>query len=248
MSSNQPAGPVAQTVKISARVAMLIVLSMVAGVIAAGALLPLVGGVGLAAKAASNDFEALSTNFVTPPLAQQSVILASDGKTKIATIYYQNRIEIPLAQVAPVMRQAIVAVEDGRFYQHNGFDIRGFLRAAVGTSSGGQVQGGSTLTQQYVKQVLINAATTPAQVQEAQARNLTRKIKELRYALAVEKEFSKDEILERYLNIAYFGAGAYGIEAASRRYFNSHASQLSLVQVLRMTGMPSAVSSARAWA
>jgi membrane peptidoglycan carboxypeptidase len=230
MSSNQPAASVARTAKIGARVAMLIVLSMVAGVVVAGALLPLVAGVGLSAKAASNDFEALSTTFVTPPLSQQSEIYASDNKTKIATIYYQNRIEVRLSQVAPVMRQALVAVEDGRFYQHNGFDIRGFLRAAVGTSSGGQVQGGSTLTQQYVKQVLINAATTPAQVQEAQARTLTRKIKELRYALAIEKEFSKDQILERYLNIAYFGGGAYGVEAASRRYFNIHASQLSLVQ------------------
>ncbi len=99
------------------------------------------------------------------------------------------------------------------------------------------MQGGSTITQQYVKQVLVNAADTPEEVQAAQARTLSRKIRELRYALALEKQYSKDEILERYLNIAYFGAGAYGVEAAARRYFSKSAADLTLVEAATLAGV-----------
>ena len=126
---------------------------------------------------------------------------------------------MPLAQIAPVMRQAIAAVEDGRFYEHRGVAPRGLIRAFVGNSAGdGSVQGGSTLTQQYVKNIFVNLATTPEEARAAVARSYTRKLKEMRYALALERQLSKDEILERYLNISYFGAGAYGVEAAARRY------------------------------
>ncbi|HET8971175.1 MAG TPA: transglycosylase domain-containing protein, partial [Candidatus Nanopelagicales bacterium] len=220
----------------AARLVLFVVVAVVAGLLAAGALLPFVGGTGIATRTAAEEFENLPDSFVAPPLPQRSVILAADG-SRLATVYYQNRIEVPLTKIAPVMRQAIVAVEDGRFYEHNGFDLRGFLRAAVGNSGGGQVQGGSTITQQYVKQVLINAAQTPEEVQAAQARTLSRKINELRYALALEKRLSKDEILDRYLNIAYFGAGAYGVEAASRRYFDKSADSLDLVEAATLAGL-----------
>jgi membrane peptidoglycan carboxypeptidase len=239
MSTMNPGRPNPATRAASAgsRLALFVVLSMLAGLVAAGMALPFVGGAGIAARTAVQDFDAIPTaDFVTPPLPQRSTILAANGAV-LATIYYQNRIEVPLTAIAPVMRQAIVAVEDGRFYQHDGFDLRGFLRAIIGTSGGGQVQGGSTLTQQYVKQVLVNAASTPEEARAAQARTLSRKIKELAYALAIEKQYSKDEILTRYLNIAYFGAGAYGVEAASRRYFGKHASALNLVEAATLAGL-----------
>jgi membrane peptidoglycan carboxypeptidase len=211
--------------------------SILAGVLAALAALPFVGGIGVATEAAFNGYESLPDHLTTPPLPQRTRIVASDGSL-IATIYEQNRVEVPLVDIAPVMRQAIVAVEDGRFYQHHGVDPRGVLRALVGNAggTGGVTQGGSTLTQQYVKNVFVESAATDADASAARARNLGRKLKEMRYALALERSLTKDQILERYLNIAYFGAGAYGVEAASRRYFNKSAKDLNLVEAATLAG------------
>jgi membrane peptidoglycan carboxypeptidase len=201
-----------------ARLALFIGVSVLAGVLLAGAVLPFVGGAGVATRSAIESYESLPSTLVTPPLPQRTRILAKDGSL-LAVIYEQNRVEVPLAKIAPVMQQAIVAVEDGRFYDHRGVDPRGLMRAFVGntTSDNGIVQGGSTLTQQYVKNVFVNSASTPEEARAATERSFTRKLKEMRYALALEQQLSKDEILERYLNIAYFGAGAYGVEAPSRR-------------------------------
>jgi membrane peptidoglycan carboxypeptidase len=219
-----------------ARLTLFILVSAVAGVLVAGSLLPFVGGAGVAARSAIESYESLPTSLTTPALPQRSRILAADGST-LATVYEQNRIEVPLAAIAPVMRQAIVAVEDGRFYDHRGVDPRGLLRAFVGNAGdGGGTQGGSTLTQQYVKNVFVNLASTPEEARAAVARSYTRKLKEMRYALALERELTKDEILERYLNISYFGAGAYGVEAASRRYFSKPASKLTLVEAATLAG------------
>ncbi|MFN8168283.1 MAG: transglycosylase domain-containing protein [Candidatus Nanopelagicales bacterium] len=221
-----------------ARLGLFVLVSTVAGVLVAGAALPFVGGSGVAARSAVESYESLPSQLSAPPLPQRSRILASDGSV-LATIYEQNRLEVPLAQMAPVMRQAIVAVEDGRFYEHRGVDMRGLVRAFVGNASDGTVAaggGGSTLTQQYVKNVFVNAANTPEEAKAAIARSITRKIKEMRYALALEKTLTKDQILERYLNIAYFGAGAYGVEAASRRYFSKPASKLTLVEAATLAG------------
>jgi membrane peptidoglycan carboxypeptidase len=218
------------------RLGLFVVVSLIAGVLAAGTALPFVGGAGVAARTAIEDYESLPSQLETPPLPQRSRILAADGSV-LATIYEQDRIEVPLTAIAPVMRQAIVAVEDGRFYEHHGVDPRGLLRALVGNANGGSgTQGGSTLTQQYVKNVFVESATTPAEAAAARARTLSRKLKEARYAMALERQLSKDQILERYLNIAYFGAGAYGVEAAARRYFSTTASKLTLVQAATLAG------------
>ncbi len=218
------------------RLALFLVVSLLAGALAAATVLPFLGGAGVAARGLVTSYESLPDHLTTPPLPQRSRILAADGSL-IATIYEQNRIEVPLAEIAPVMRQAIVAIEDGRFYQHNGIDPRGLLRALVGNAgSGSQTQGGSTLTQQYVKNVFVNSAATQAEATAARARSIGRKLKEIRYALAIERQLSKDDILERYLNIAYFGAGAYGVEAAAHRYFSKSASQLSLVEAATLAG------------
>jgi membrane peptidoglycan carboxypeptidase len=221
-----------------ARLGLFLMVSLIAGVLVAGAALPFVGGTGVAARSAVESYESLPSQLSAPPLPQRSRILAADGSV-LATLYEQNRIEIPLAQMAPVMRQAIIAVEDGRFYEHRGVDMRGLIRAFVGNASDGTVAaggGGSTLTQQYVKNVFVNAASTPEEAKAAIARSVTRKVKEMRYALALEKTLTKDQILERYLNIAYFGAGAYGVEAASRRYFSKPASKLTLVEAATLAG------------
>ena len=220
-----------------ARLGLFVLVSLVAGMLVAGAALPFVGGAGVATRTAIEDYESLPSQLIAPPLPQRSRILASDGSV-LATIYEQNRIEVPLSAVAPVMRQAIVAIEDRRFYDHRGVDLRGLARALVGNTSGtGSTQGGSTLTQQYVKNVFVESAATPEEAAAARARSITRKLKEMRYALALERQLSKDQILERYLNIAYFGAGAYGIEAAARRYFSVPASKLTLVQAATLAGI-----------
>ncbi len=221
-----------------ARLALFLLVSVVAGVLVAGTALPFVGGAGVATRTAVESFESLPSQLAIPTLPQRSVILASDG-TVLATIYEQNRIEVRVDQIAPVMRKAIVAVEDGRFYTHRGVDPKGVLRAFVGNSTGGTAAaggGGSTLTQQYVKNVFVESATTPEEAAAARARTLSRKIKEARYALALERTLSKAQILTDYLNIAYFGAGAYGVEAASLRYFSKHASQLTLVEAATLAG------------
>ncbi|MFL6238827.1 MAG: penicillin-binding protein [Actinomycetes bacterium] len=219
------------------RVGLLVGVSAVAGLLVAGVALPVVGGLGMAAKRGAAQFDSLPSELKTPPLPQRTRILAADGSV-IAQFYYENRISVPLTEVAPVMRQAIVAIEDSRFYQHSGVDLKGVVRALVTNSTSGSIrQGGSTITQQYVKNVLIEAATTNADKAAATADTLARKVREARYAIALEGELSKDQILERYLNIAYFGSDAYGIEAAARRYFDRHASQLTLPQAAMLAGL-----------
>ena len=130
------------------------------------------------------------------------------------------------------MQQAMIAIEDHRFYEHGPLDAHGTLRAFLtNVAAGGVTQGGSTITQQYVKMVQIEEAKKAgdeAAIEAAQDGTYGRKIRELRYAISVEKTLSKDEILERYLNIAYFGDGAYGIEVAAQHYFGTTAAKLTL--------------------
>lgn len=211
-------------------------LAALAGFLLAGALVPLIGVLAGVTTRSLQGFEALPVTLRTPNLAQQTVIEAADG-TPFATVYSQNRINVTLDQVAPIMRKAIVAVEDERFYEHPGVDIRGTLRAIVSTLTGQQVQGGSTITQQLVRQTLIATARNADEAAAATVRTPARKLREMRYALALERKLGKDEVLSSYLNIAYFGAGAYGIEAASRRYFSKHASELNLAEASLLAGL-----------
>jgi membrane peptidoglycan carboxypeptidase len=139
------------------------------------------------------------------------------------------------------MRQAQIAIEDHRFYEHGALDFKGTMRALVRNSTdGGVTQGGSSITQQYVKMVQVEACQAKGDsqcVKDAQAPTMQRKIRELRYAIAMEKKFTKDEILVRYLNIAYYGAGAYGVEAAAKHYFSTKASKLTLAQAAMLAGL-----------
>ncbi len=218
-----------------------IVISALGGLMVAGLTLPVVGTVGLSAKAASDHFEDLPTDFETPVLPQRTKILADDGSL-IAYSWSDDlggdRVVVPMSQINPDMPHALVAIEDIRYYQHGGVDLKGTVRALVNNSRGGNIQGGSTITQQYVKNVLLlEAGTDKAKQQAAVADTFTRKITELKYAVAVEKTLSKDQILERYLNLVYFGNGAYGVEAAAQRYFSTSAAKLTVPQAALLAAL-----------
>ena len=222
------------------RLGLLVVISAVAGLLLAGMLLPIVGGVGLLARTGANQFESLPAELDIGAPPQVSRILAADGST-IATFYFQNRIEVSLDKVPDVMQKAIIAVEDVRFYEHHGVDFRGALRALAHNGQAGTVrQGGSTLTQQYVKNVLIESAqenNDAKALAAAHANTFSRKLREARYALALEKKYTKRQILEGYLNIAYFGDGAYGVGTAARHYFNIPVQKLTLPQAAMLAGL-----------
>jgi membrane peptidoglycan carboxypeptidase len=222
----------------------LLATSVVLGLLGAGLMMPSVAATGAIARKGVSIFDSLPGEFTQNPLSQQSRILASDGSL-IATPYDENRIIVPLAQVAPIMRQAQIAIEDSRFYEHGGVDPQGVGRALISNLRGGSTQGASTLTQQYVKitlqeNALRNQDTKAAQA--ATARSYTRKLQELKYAVTLEKTLTKDQILQGYLNLVYYGGQAYGVEAAARHYFGINASQLNLPQAATLAGLVQAPS------
>ena len=219
------------------RIVLAVLLSLVLGGLMALVALPVVAGGGLAAKEHMDDYLVLPTELEVPPLPQRSRMLAADGSL-IAWLYAENRVRVELADVPLVTRQAVIAIEDSRFYEHRGVDVKGSLRAAVRNGmSGGVQEGGSTLTQQYVKNALLAAATTEQQREAAREVTFERKLREARYALALERTVPKDEILLRYLNIAYYGNGAYGIGTAANLYFSRSVGTLTLAQSALLAGI-----------
>ncbi|AQZ68105.1 Multimodular transpeptidase-transglycosylase [[Actinomadura] parvosata subsp. kistnae] len=217
-------------------VARLTAAAAAAGVVAAAIALPAVGGTGAMFVSASEDLGIKPEDLKEPPLAEKTTVLDAKGNP-IAQFYEEYRETITLDQVAPIMKTAIISIEDFRFYEHGAIDIEGTIRAlAKNFTSGGIAQGGSSITQQYVKQVLLNSATTKEEQAAALEASYARKLRELRYAMAVEEKYTKDQILEKYLNIAYFGAHANGIEAAAKRFFGVKASELNLVQAATLAG------------
>jgi membrane peptidoglycan carboxypeptidase len=219
---------------------MFLVVSVLAGVLVAGLFIPFAGMAGVTSSAAVTELESLPAELSTPAPATRSKVLMANGKT-LAYFYDENRVPVKLEKIAPIMRQAQIAIEDHRFYEHGALDFKGTMRALVrNTAAGGTTQGGSSITQQYVKMVQIDQCQAKGDtecVREAQAPTVQRKIRELRYAVAMEKKFTKDEILERYLNIAYYGQGAYGVEAAARNFFSVKASELTLPQAAMLAGL-----------
>ena len=170
-----------------------------------------------------------------PPLAALdsgplggSTVYADDGTTVLAVLTAsQTRTPVALGQVAPVMVTSVLDTEDHRFFIHGGFDIPSIARAMAADSSGsGGLQGGSTIAQQLVKQSYLTSE-----------RKLSRKIKEAVLADRLERKYSKDQILQAYLNTIYLGNGAYGVEAAASTYFGEHASQLTLSQSAMLAGL-----------
>ncbi len=175
--------------------------------------------------------EAVGEVELAPP-AQTSTVVAADGSVLTELHAEQDRELVPLSAVPRSLRDAIVAVEDARFYSHGGVDGRAVARALVENARAGRVeQGGSTITQQLAK----NAVT-------GDERTLDRKLAESSVALQLERRYSKDEILERYLNTVYFGGGAYGVQTAAQRYFREDVEALTLPQSALLAGMVQAPS------
>ncbi|QHO90307.1 penicillin-binding protein [Actinomyces sp. 432] len=225
-------------------VAMLLVfllLSGAGGVLAAGFAMPAVGVASAITKASAQMFDELPDDFNILEPSQVSVIKASDG-SQITQFYAENRIVVSLDDISPNMSNAIVAVEDQRFYQHKGVDPAGIVRAVVSNASGGS-QGASTLTQQYVRNILIEAglqSDDDAAIAAAKAPTVARKLREIKYALTVEQKYSKQQILEGYLNIASFGPSTYGVEASARHYFSHSAKDLSIPEAALLAGLTNA--------
>lgn len=190
----------------------------------------IVGGVKLYAE--RNDLDPLTVY----PLPERSVFLANDG-TEIATLYLENRIGLPYGDIPQGVLDAIVAVEDKRFFEHDGVDPRAVIRAILSNVWGGGLQGGSTISQQYVKNILTTQAETPEAKTAAVETTVTRKLVEAWYANELERRLGKEQILEGYLNTVYFGEGAYGIGAAAERYFSTSAQSLTLSQAATLAGL-----------
>ena len=213
--------------------------SSLMGVVTAGMLVPVAGPTALAAKSVPSVFNELPGDLQTVAPAEESQLLDSSGGV-IAHFYDKQRIVVPSANIADVMKKAIIAIEDKRFYEHNGVDATGIARALVTNLGDSGRQGASTITQQYVRNSLAERGYLEGdaeQVSAATEQTTERKLREIKYALALEKTQSKDEILTGYLNIAPFGPITYGVEAASQRYFSKSASELNYLEAALLAGL-----------
>lgn len=214
----------------------------VGGGLLAAMAIPVVATSGTAANAVTRVFDDLPTNVDFTEPSEQSVILAADG-SHIATFYSENRIVVASEDISQYIKDAAVAIEDERFYEHNGIDAQGILGAAITTLSGEGIAGGSTITQQYVKNALIEEgriANDDEMIDAATERSISRKLNEARYAIAVENKMTKDEILTAYLNVAQFGPSQWGVESASRYFYSKPAKDVTIEQAAMLAGITQA--------
>ena len=221
-----------------------LVLSSVGGILSAGFAAPFVGVTAALTRASAELFEELPSDFNVQQPSQISTLLAADG-TEITKFYAENRIVVPLSSISVNMQNAIVAVEDQRFYQHQGVDPTGMVRALVSNNAGGSRQGASTLTQQYVRNTLIETGLKNDDhkiIKDATESTVARKLREMKFALSLEQKYSKQQILEGYLNIAAFSPSTYGVEASSLHYFNKHAKDLTVAEAALLAGTTNAPS------
>ncbi|TFB68061.1 transglycosylase domain-containing protein, partial [Cryobacterium sp. Hz9] len=224
-----------------------VAMSAVAGVLVAVSVTPVVALSGIAATNTISVFENLPGYVNIEPLSQKSDIFAtrSDGTFELlASFYDQNRIEVGLDAISQFAQDAAVSGEDPRFYEHGGIDLQGTLRATATTVTGGDTQGGSSITQQYVKNVLVQKCEVISELRAHDAcytaateTTPDRKLKEMRLAIGVDKKYSKHDILQQYFNITGFGGTVYGIEAAANYYFNTTAANLTLPQAASLVAI-----------
>ncbi|MDT5182428.1 MAG: hypothetical protein QOI29_586, partial [Mycobacterium sp.] len=222
---------------------------LLASVIAAGLMFPVVGGFGLVSNRASDVVANGSAQLVEGEVPQVSTMVDAKGNV-IAWLYSQRRFEVPGDQIANTMKLAIVSIEDKRFAEHNGVDWQGTLTGLSGYLSGNlDTRGGSTLEQQYVKNYqLLVIAQTDAEKRAAIETTPARKLREIRMALTLDKTFTKPEILTRYLNLVSFGNGAYGIQDAAQTYFGINASELNWQQAALLAGLVQSTSTLNPYA
>ena len=212
----------------------------VAGLLVAGLLAPtVIGGGALVARASAS--VASTTSGLLDRMPDAASVLTDVTGAPLATLYRRYRLPVGSGGIAGTMKAAIVAVEDRRFYSHSGVDAQGLARAVVSNAATGaplEGQGGSTITMQYVKnQRLYAVADDEQERRAATADTLARKLTEVRLAHRVEERLGKDEILARYLDLVYFGRGAYGVEAAARTWFGTGAADLTVPQAALLAGM-----------
>ncbi|MCA4135698.1 transglycosylase domain-containing protein [Arthrobacter sp. M4] len=215
------------------------VVSAICGVLAASLVVPAVAAVGTSVTGSINFFNTLPSDLQVDSPSLSTRVVTSDGQP-IATFYAENRVKVPLSQMSPYIRDAVVAIEDNRFYDHAGVDAQGIVRALIFNLTGKGRQGASTITQQYVTNVRNEAYVSADQIDRvvlSGQKTIGDKIREMKIALELEKKFTKDQILEGYLNIVFFNRDAYGIEAASRHFFSISAKDLTLPQAALLAGM-----------
>jgi membrane peptidoglycan carboxypeptidase len=232
-----------RSLKLTSYLAPLLRAGLIAGLAVAAVAFPLVAIAGVGVLAATDFIDNLPTKLRDAPSAQVSYVYAADGKTLITQFYEEYRRYVTIDQIAPTMIRAIVASEDSRFFEHRGVDTKGVLRAFIANQrSDGVSQGASTLTMQYVRNLQRDSAETPQQVTEATEQSNGRKLREMRLAVETEKHMTKEQILEGYLNVAYFGHRAYGVYAAAEVYFSKRPSELTLAEAAMLAGLVKAPS------
>lgn len=219
------------------------------GLLSAGLIFPLAATGGAAASAGSQLLDEVPAELDEEALSTPSHMYANDGETLIATFYAENRIPVEYDEISQHMLDAIIAIEDERFYEHGGVDAQGVARAAVNNFTSEGQQGASTLTMQYVNNVLNNAITVrgdgnilAAGIQE---KTYADKLREMKLAVQVEQEMTKDEILVAYLNIVMLGGVNYGVEAAAQYYWGVSAAELNIQQAATLAGIVQAPNSYR---
>ncbi|MEC3975049.1 transglycosylase domain-containing protein [Amycolatopsis sp. H20-H5] len=216
----------------------LIGLCVLAGVLVAGMLFPIVGAGGVVSNQASETVDKTSSDLADIPPPLVTTITDNAGK-QIATLYKQYRLPVNETQINEATRWALVSVEDKRFYEHHGVDWKGTLRAAVSNGTGGDTQGASTLTQQYVKNYLINVVyrDNKSGQEKAKEQSVARKLKEARIAIQLETKLTKPQILAGYLNVVEFSRQIFGIGAAAQAYFNTTTEKLTVPQAALLAGL-----------
>ncbi|WP_447003064.1 transglycosylase domain-containing protein [Saccharothrix isguenensis] len=214
-------------------------LCLMAGVLVAALLFPVVGGLGLASNRAADTVDQTSGELTKAELPLVTTVLDMHGQP-FAYLYDQYRIPVPSESIGDTMKAAIIAVEDKRFFEHNGVDWQGIARAAAKAGVDGETtQGASTLTQQYVKNYLafVVGKGSEEAYEKATEATIGRKISEARIATQLEQKMTKDEILTAYLNVVPFGNGAYGVGAAARTYFDTTPDKLTVPQAAMLAGL-----------
>jgi membrane peptidoglycan carboxypeptidase len=221
-------------------IAAFVGMSAIAAVLVAASVTPAIAVAGLTANSTLGIFDNLPEYLEIGDLAQKSSIYATgtDGQpVLLASFYAQNREDVALADISPYLKDAAVASEDPRFFDHGGVDLYGTIRAILSNALTGSSQGGSSITQQYVKNVLVQKAEEisdpverKAAYEEATAVSVDRKLKEMKLSIGVEQKYTKEQILEGYLNITPYGGRVYGVQAAARYYFGKTAKDVTLAE------------------
>ncbi|KQR62303.1 glycosyl transferase [Arthrobacter sp. Leaf337] len=216
-----------------------VAVSAICGVLAASLVVPSVAAAGVTVSNSITFFNNLPGDLTVDPPSQSTKMMTADGQP-IATFYAENRVRVTLDQMSPFMKDAIIAIEDSRFYEHGGVDPQGILRALTFNVTQGGRQGASTLTQQYVTNVVNESflsADQSEQVILSGQKSVGDKLREMKLAIELEKKYTKAQILEGYLNIVFFNRDAYGIEAAARHFFSASAKDLTLPQAALLAGL-----------